>query len=137
MGPAGGSVGTALIISRGRRRGARYAWGGMWRHVLALVVRLLASALVLMLGVAWVTPGNPLNTVSRAVAVSVVLSLASYLTLARFLWFLLLPWLLYVGIWLVTMMGAYGLAFPTALLLALVLTLLHFLVSVLFGVRRL
>jgi putative membrane protein len=109
----------------------------MWRHVAALLVRLLVSAVVLMLAVGWVTPGNPSNTVTRAVGVSLALSLASYVTLARFLWFLLLPWLLYAFVWLATVMVAYGFWFPSALLLALVLTLLHFLVSLVFGVRGL
>ncbi len=109
----------------------------MLRHLGAFVVRLVVSAIVLMIAVAWVTPGNPANTPGRAVAVAVLLSLASYLTLARFLWFLLLPWLLYAAIWLVTVMGAYGLGFATALLLAIALTVLHFLVSLLFGLRGL
>jgi len=109
----------------------------MLRHLGAFVVRLAVSAVVLMLAVGWVTPGNPYNTVGRAVVVSIFLSLASYLTLARFLWFLLLPWLLYALIWLATIMGAYGLDFFRALLLALALTLLSFLVSLVFGVRGL
>ncbi len=109
----------------------------MVRHLGAFVVRLAVSAMVLMLAVGWVTPGNPYNTVGRAVVVSIFLSLASYLTLARFLWFLLLPWLLYALIWLATIMGAYGLDFFRALLLALALTLLSFLVSLVFGIRGL
>jgi putative membrane protein len=109
----------------------------MARHLGAFLVRLVVSTAVLMLGVAWVTPGNPDNTFGRAVAVSVLLSLASYLTLARFLWFLLLPWLLYALVWLATVMGAYGLGLGTALLLAIALTLLHFVVSLLFGLRGL
>lgn len=109
----------------------------MLRHLAAFVVRLVVSTVVLMLAVGWVAPGDPYNTVARAIVVSVVLSLASYLTLARFLWFLLLPWLLYAAIWLVTVMGAYDLTFLTALLLAVALTFLHFLVSLLFGVRGL
>ncbi len=109
----------------------------MLRHLGAFLVRLLVSALVLMLAVAWVTPGNPLNTVPRAAVVSLLLSAASYLTLARFFWFLLVPWLLYALVWLATVMLAYGLGFPTALLLAVALTLLHFGVSLLFGLRGL
>ena len=111
--------------------------GTMLRHVGALLVRLFVSAIVLMAAIGWVTPGNPANTVPRALLVSIALSLASYLTLARFLWFLLLPWLLYATIWLATVMAAYGLGFPTALLLAIALTVLHFLVSLLFGMRGL
>lgn len=90
-----------------------------------------------MLSVGWVTPGNPYNTVGRAVLVSVFLSLASYLTLARFLWFLIVPWILYALVWLATVMGTYGLGFPSALLLAIALTVLHFVVSLVFGVRSL
>lgn len=109
----------------------------MLRHLAAFVVRLVVSAAVLMLAVGWVRPGNPYNTVPRAVLVSAFLGLASYVTLARFLWFLLLPWFLYAVVWVATVMGAYGLDFSSALLLALVLTLISFLVSLVFGVRRL
>ncbi len=111
--------------------------GPVLRHVGAFLVRLLVSTVVLMAAVGWVTPGNPANTVGRAVLVSVFLSAASYLTLARFLWFLLLPWLLYAAIWLATVMATYGVGFFTALLLAVALTLLSWVVSLLFGVRTL
>jgi putative membrane protein len=109
----------------------------MLRHLGAFLVRLVASAVVLMLAVGWVTPGNAWNTVPRAATVSILLSLASYLTLARVLWFLLLPWLLYAVIWLATVMGACDVGFLSALLIALALTFLHFLVSLFFGVRGL
>jgi putative membrane protein len=109
----------------------------MLKHLGAFLVRLAISAGVLMLSVGWVSPGNPYNTFGRAVFVSIVLALASYLTLARFLWFLLLPWLLYVAVWLATIMGAYGIGFFSSLLLAIALTVLSFLVSLLFGLSRL
>lgn len=104
-------------------------------HVLAFVVRLVASAAVLWLAVAWVSPGNPANTFGRAVVVSIVLSIAYYITLARFLWFLVLPWLLYVVVWLAVVMGNYRIGFWRALLLALALAFLSWLVSTIFGVR--
>jgi putative membrane protein len=109
----------------------------MLRHVAAFLVRLAVSALVLMLAVAWVTPGNPRNTFWRAVVVSVFLAAAWFLTLARFLWFLLVPWLLYAAIWVATVMAAYGVGFFSALLLALALTVLSFLVALLFGIQML
>jgi putative membrane protein len=109
----------------------------MLRHLGAFVVRLVVSAVVLMLAVGWVSPGNTYNTVGRAAVVSVFLAVASYVTMARFVWFLLLPWLLYAVVWLATVMGAYGLGFGSALLLAIALTLISFLVSLVFGVRRL
>ena len=109
----------------------------MLRHLGAFLARLAVSALVLMVAVGWVTPGNPYNTIGRAVVVSIFLSLASYLTLARFLWFLLLPWLLYALVWLATIMGAYGIGFLSALLLAIALTIVSFLVSLVFGLRGL
>ena len=109
----------------------------MLKHLGAFLVRLAVSTGVLMLSVGWVSPGNRYNTVGRALLVSVALSLASYLTLARFLWFLLLPWLLYAAIWLATIMGAYELLFPAALLLAVALTVISFLVSLVFGLRGL
>ena len=102
--------------------------------LLAFAVRLVLSAGVLWLSVAWVTPGNPRNTFLRAVAVSIVLSIAYYLTLAKFLWFLLLPWLLYAAVWLAVVMGAYGVGFLRALLLALALTFLSWVVEALVGV---
>ena len=128
---------TALAILHDRpgtppSGGARHA---TMPHVLAFVVRLVASAAVLLLAVAWVSPGNPANTFGRAVVVSIVLSIAYYITLARFLWFLVLPWLLYVVIWLAVVMGNYGVGFWQALLLALALAFLSWLVSAIFGVR--
>ena len=104
-------------------------------HALAFVVRLVVSAGVLWASVGWVSPGNPSNTFGRAVLVSVLLSVAYYVTLAKFLWILVLPWLLYVAIWLAVVMGSYGLGFLRALLLALALAFLSWLVSELFGVR--
>jgi putative membrane protein len=109
----------------------------MLKHLGAFAVRLAVSAAVLMLSVAWVAPGNPHNTLGRAVLVSVFLSFASYLTLARFLWFLLLPWLLYAVIWLATIVLAYEIGFFSSLLLAIALTVLTFLVSLIFGLRGL
>jgi putative membrane protein len=109
----------------------------MLAHVGAFLVRLALSAVVLMLAVGWVTPGNSNNTFGRAVVVSLFLSAAWYLTLARFLWFLLVPWLLYVAIWLVTVMLAYEMGFLRALLLAVALAFLSFLVSLFFGLRPL
>ncbi len=102
--------------------------------VVAFLVRLVLSAAVLWLAVAWVTPGNPANTFGRAVVVSVVLSVAYYVTLAKFLWFLVLPWLLYAAIWLAVVMASYGVGFFRALLVALALTLLSWLVEAVVGV---
>ena len=109
----------------------------MLKHLGAFLLRLLVSAAVLMLAVGWVSPGNHRNTFARAAVIALFLSLAWFVTLARFLWFLLLPWLLYAFIWLATIMGAYGLGFFSALLLAIALTLLSFLVSLVFGLRGL
>jgi putative membrane protein len=103
--------------------------------VVAFLVRLVLSAAVLWLAVAWVTPGNPANTFGRAVLVSVVLSFAYYITLAKFLWFLLLPWLLYAAIWLGVVMSAYDVRFFQSLLVALALTFLSWLVETVLGVR--
>jgi putative membrane protein len=104
-------------------------------HLLAFLVRLAASAAVLWLAVAWVSPGNPANTLGRAVLVSVVLSVAYYVTLAKFLWFLVIPWVIYAAIWVAVVKGTYGLGLGRALLVALALTLLSWIVSALFGVR--
>lgn len=104
-------------------------------HALAFLVRLVVSAAVLWLAVGWVSPGNPNNTFGHAVLVSIVLSIAYFVTLVRFLWFLVVPWLIYVTIWLGVVMGAYELRFVSALLVALALAFLSWLVSALFGIR--
>ena len=103
--------------------------------LLAFLVRLVLSAAVLWGAVGWVTPGNPANTFGRAVVVSIVLSVAWYITLAKFLWFLLLPWLLYVAVWLGVIEGSYGIGFFRALLVAIVLAVLSWLVEATLGVR--
>src|SRR5512138_3061073 len=105
----------------------RPASGGS--HLLAFVVRLVVSAAVLWAAVGWVSPGNPANTFGTAVVVSIVLSIAYYVTLAKFLWVLVIPWLLYVVIWLAVVMGTYGIGFLRALLVALALVFLSWLVS--------
>jgi putative membrane protein len=104
-------------------------------HLLAFLVRLVVSAGVLWAAVGWVSPGNPANTFGTAVVVSIVLSFAYYVTLAKFLWFLLLPWLLYAAIWLAVIEGIYALSFGHALLVGLALTFLSWLVSSLLGVK--
>ncbi len=80
-------------------------------HLVAFLLRLVISAGVLWLSVGWVSPGNPRNTFGRAVLVSLVLSLAYYVTLVRFLWFLVIPWLVYVLIWLAVIMASYEVTF--------------------------
>ncbi len=103
-------------------------------HLVASLVRFVVTALVLMLGVGWVSPNNRNNTFGRAVLVSLFLSAAWYLTLAHWLWWVILPWLLYMVIYFITIALAYGLGFLRALLLALALGFLSFLVSFLFNI---
>ncbi len=121
-------------VGRDRPRGREYHPSPM-AHLLAFLVRLAVSAAVLWLAVAWVSPGNPANTFGRAVVVSVLLSVAYYVTLVRFLWFLVFPWLLYVAIWLVVVQGSYGIGVWRALLLAVALAFLSWAVSALFGIH--
>ncbi len=109
----------------------------MLRHLGALLLRLLVSAVVLMLAVGWVSPGNPRNTLGRAALVALLLSLAWFVTLARFIWFLGFPWLLYAAVWVATVMTAYGVGFLRSLLLALALTFLTFVVSLVLGLETL
>ena len=109
----------------------------MLAHVGAFLVRLAVSAVVLMLAVGWVSPRNPANSFGRAALVSFVLSLAWYITLARFAWFLVLLWLLYVLVWLVVVTLSYGVGVLRALLIALALSFLSFLVQLVFNLRPL
>jgi putative membrane protein len=107
----------------------------MTRRLTAFVVRLVLSAGVVWVGVGLVSPNNPDNTFVQALLISVVLSIAYYLTLAKFLWFLLLPWLLYALVWMATVMSAYRLGFLQAGALALGLVFLSWLVEWLVGVK--
>jgi putative membrane protein len=124
------------MIGATEAAGSRYA-PVMLAHVGAFLVRLAISAVVLMLAVGWVSPRNPVNTFGRAALVSFVLSLAWYITLAKFAWFLVLPWLLYVLVWLVVVTLSYGVGVLRALLIALALAFLSFLVQLLFDLRPL
>ncbi len=108
---------------------------GMARRLAAFVARFALSAATLWGAVAIASPGNPANTAVTAGAVSVLLSIAWAVTLVRFLWFLLLPWLVYVAIWLATIMGVYGLGFLQALVVAVALSVLSVLVEWAFGVK--
>lgn len=107
----------------------------MLRGLLAFAVRLVLSAAVLGAAVGLVSPGNPANTFGQAAVVSVVLSVAWYVTLAKFLWFLLLPWLLYVAFWLAAVTGVYGLGLGQALLVAVGMAALSALVDWALGVK--
>jgi putative membrane protein len=107
----------------------------MTRRLAAFAARLVLSAGALWLAVAFTAPSNPANTFGRAVFLSVLLSVAWYVTLAKFLWFLIVPWLLYVGFWLAAVMGNYGLGFVDALLVALALAALSWVVEAAFGVK--
>jgi putative membrane protein len=107
----------------------------MTRRLTAFVVRWVLSAGVLWMAVGLVSPGNPDNTFTHAVLISVILSIAYYLTLAKFLWFLLLPWLLYALVWLGTVMASYGLGVLQAGVLALGMVFLSWLVEWLLGVK--
>jgi putative membrane protein len=106
-------------------------------HLFAFLVRLVLSAGVLWLSVGWVSPENPRNTFGRALLVSLVLGLVYYVTLVKFLWFLVIPWLIYALIWVAVIMASYGLTFLRSLLLALALTFLSWLVALVFGIATL
>lgn len=106
-------------------------------RLVSFLVQLALSAGVLWLGVAWVSRDNPHNTIGRAVVVSLVLTVAYVLTGGLWLHLLVIPWLVYAAIWLVVIMGAYGLGFFHALLLALALALLSWVASRLLGIKPL
>ena len=107
----------------------------MARRLADFLVRLALSVLVLMAAVGLTSPGNPNNTLGQALVVSVLLSILWYVTLARFLWFLLLPWLLYAAFWFGAIMGTYGLGVLQALIVALGLAILSALVEWALGVK--
>jgi putative membrane protein len=107
----------------------------MARAFLSFLVRLVLSAAALWGAVGFVSPGNPENTAVQAIGISVLLSVLYYVTLAKFLWFLLLPWLVYVCFWMGTIMGTYGLGFLQALLVAVAMAVLSWLVEAVFGVK--
>lgn len=100
-------------------------------HLLAFAARLVLSAVVLWLGVSWVSPRNPRNTFGRGVVVSLVLSVAYFLTGAQWFYWLIIPWLVYVAVWLAVIMASYQLGFGRALLLALALAFLSWVATAL------
>jgi putative membrane protein len=106
-------------------------------HIIAFLLRLVVSAGVLWMSVGWVSAGNPRNTFGRAVLVSLVLSVVYYVTLVRFLWILVIPWLIYVVIWLAVIMASYQLTFLRSLLMALALTFLSWVEELILGIRTL
>jgi putative membrane protein len=107
----------------------------MLRGLAAFAVRLVLSAAVLVAAVGLVSPGNPNNTLGQAAVLSVVLSIAWYVTLAKFLWFLLLPWLVDVAFWFAAVTGTYGVGVGRALLVALGMSILSALVDWALGVK--
>lgn len=107
----------------------------MVRGLASFLLRLFLSAAVLVGAVGLASPGNPNNTLGQALVLSVVLSVAWYITLARFLWFLLLPWLLYVLFWIGAIKGTYGLGLLQCLVVALGMAILSALVEWALGVK--
>ena len=131
IGPTSGAPPRPASVPRAEARPPGYP-PTMGHWVVAFLVQLAVSALVLMLAVAWVTPKNPRKTAGRAALVSLVLSAASTLTLARFAWFLLFPLLLYALVWVVVVTVAYKVTVARAALFALALSFISWAVA--FGI---
>ena len=95
----------------------------------------LAIGVILSMLVAFCR-GTYLDTGAAVLCVLLMsISVLYYVTLAKFLWFLLLPWLVYVCFWLGTIMGTYALGFLQALLGAVGMAVLSWLVEAAFGVK--
>src|SRR5438874_1244397 len=90
----------------------------------------LLHALVVWASVALVTPGNPRNTIGRALLVTVIV--AVIVTPAAYLWFLIFPAVIALICWIAVYKVAYGIGLVGAILVGIVQAGIDFLVDVLF-----
>jgi hypothetical protein len=107
---------------------------GLSTHLFAFAIRLGLYAGVLMLAIGAAAPKHKKNTLGRALGVSFVLSLAAIVTLARFF---LLFWPLYALVWIIVIVSVYELPLLRAVLVALLLAALGYIVALVFGLATL
>ena len=95
-----------------------------------LLARWVVHALVVWASVALVTPQNPLNTVGRALLVTLLVALV--VTPFAFFWFLIIPAIIAFVCWVVVYMAAYGIGFLQAIAVGIVQAGIGYLVDAFF-----
>ncbi len=100
--------------------------------LLAVLIRWLVSAAVTMAAVKFVTPGNPQNTLGRALGVTLVVTLL-VTPLTTWLAILILPLLVGIVLWFAIYMMAYGLGPLQAFGVGFMQVLIGWLVNLVLG----
>src|SRR3979409_1678780 len=99
-----------------------------------LIARWVVHALVVWASVALVTPGNPRNTIGRALLVTFLVALI--VTPFAFFWFLVIPAIIAFICWVIVYTTAYGIGFFQPLSVGTVQAGMGVLVDVLLVVGR-
>jgi putative membrane protein len=93
----------------------------------ALLARWVVHALVVWASVGLVTPGNPRNTVGRALLVTVLVAIV--VTPFAFFWFLVIPAIIAFLCWVIVYTAAYGIGFFQAIAVGIVQAVIGYLVD--------
>lgn len=93
----------------------------------AILARWVVHALVVWASVALVTPGNPRNTVGRALLVTVLVAIV--VTPFAFFWFLVIPAIIAFLCWVIVYTAAYGIGFFQAIAVGIVQAVIGYLVD--------
>jgi putative membrane protein len=83
-----------------------------------LIARWVVHALVVWASVGLVTPGNPRNTIGRALLVTFLVALI--VTPFAFFWFLVIPAIIAFICWVIVYTTAYGIGFFQAIAVGIV-----------------
>ncbi|MFL5368520.1 MAG: hypothetical protein ACJ78W_18955 [Myxococcales bacterium] len=95
-----------------------------------LLARWFVHALVVWASVGLVTPGNPSNTIGRALLVTFLVALI--VTPFAWFWFLLIPAIIAFVCWVIVYTAAYGIGFLQAIAVGIVQAGIGYLVDALF-----
>jgi putative membrane protein len=100
-----------------------------------LLARWFVHALVVWASVGLVTPGNPHNTIGRALLVTFLVALI--VTPFAFFWFLVIPAIIAFICWVIVYTAAYGIGFLQAIAVGIVQAGIGYLVDAVFVRGRL
>jgi putative membrane protein len=98
--------------------------------IVPLLARWFVHALVVWASVGLVTPGNPSNTIGRALLVTFLVALV--VTPFAWFWFLVIPAIIAFVCWVIVYMGAYGIGSLQAIAVGIVQAGIGYLVDALF-----
>ena len=100
-----------------------------------LLARWLVHAAVVWASVGLVTPGNPHNTIGRALLVTFLVALV--VTPFAWFWFLVIPAIIAFVCWVIVYTAAYGIGFLQAIAVGIVQAGIGYLVDAVFVRGRL